>query len=53
MSKMDKHAELREGPQAFERFRNAAKAILAVPKSALGPDPFSKPQPTKKPATKG
>lgn len=32
-------AELREGPEAFDRFRNAVKAVLAVPKSALPPRP--------------
>ena len=41
-------AELNEGPQAFERFRRAVKVVLAVPKSALPPDPFSKPKPKNK-----
>lgn len=29
-----------EGPEAFERFQQAVKAVLGVPKSALPPSPF-------------
>lgn len=32
-------AELNEGPQAFERFRDAVKSVLRVQKSALPPKP--------------
>jgi hypothetical protein len=45
-----KKAELIEGPKAFQRFENALKAVLKVPKSALPPSPFGKRKATKKKA---
>jgi hypothetical protein len=43
-------AEMVEGPEAFERFREAAKKLLSAPKS-VAPNPFGKGRRKKKKAT--
>jgi hypothetical protein len=43
--------EMIEGPEAFTRFREAAKKLFTTPKSAA-PNPFGK-RKKKKPARKG
>ena len=40
--------EMIEGSEAFDTFKNAMKAILRVPKSAMPPSPFKKWEPKKK-----
>ncbi len=35
------HPEMHEGQGAFDRFQEAVKAVLKVPKSALPPSPFA------------
>jgi hypothetical protein len=45
---MKTKAEFDEGQAAFDRFRQAVKTVLAVPKSALPPRPHK----TKKKAVK-
>jgi hypothetical protein len=37
-----KKAELIEGPEAFNRFQDAVKAVLKVSKADLPPSPFGK-----------
>jgi hypothetical protein len=50
---MKPHPEMIEGSEAFQRFRNAAKAALSIPKSALPPDSFKKPRVKKKEKVRG
>ena len=48
MKAVKPHPEMIEGPEAFDKFRDAMKAILTVPKTALPPSPFKKWKPKKK-----
>jgi hypothetical protein len=52
MRPQQKHtADMVEGAEAFERFRNAAKKMFSAPKSAVQ-NPFGKRSKKKKPAPK-
>jgi hypothetical protein len=50
MSGQKRHAEMNEGPEAFERFRSAMKRIVSVPKSSVLPE---KSKVSKRPKTSG
>jgi hypothetical protein len=45
-------SDMIEGPEAFTRFRNALKAVLTVPKSAMPASPFKRSIPKKKKPTR-
>lgn len=46
---MRSHAEIDEGPAAFDRFRRAVKTVLSVPKTALPQRPSRKKKKAAKP----
>jgi hypothetical protein len=45
-------SEMVEGASAWDRFRDAMKTIVKVPKSALPPNPFGKRGAKKKPTSR-
>lgn len=42
MGVMKQHPEMIEGPEAFDRFRDAVKKVLTVKKADMPPSPFGK-----------
>ena len=48
--KADSHAEMHEGPDAFDRFKKAMRTIVSVPKAAVVRAPKKAPAKRKRPA---
>lgn len=47
--KTPSHADMHEGPVAFDRFRKALRAIVGVPKTTVVPTTRKTEQPKRKP----